>query len=269
MPDQFLYTYQPRLDEHERLKRRLEAGFGRDRQLRRFYLDLTDLPEKLDKPRYSGTDSISATNNGLVYEPVSSLSGPGGRKRTGASCEAVAHFVPPPGNDPNDGQWELCTMITAYAQALGTLWLKLPLTRLEIADLPRKCARGQASRRWCALTKDDRTAPRILYVDDEAASVPWGWLGTLPLSSETVLCLRNIALNRDRDVDNLDPRHLIFDNCYLNEVCANELLGRFHHLETLVLFETFVEDFTRMLVILPTTVRRVHVLQQDVHFPDP
>ncbi|KAG0660227.1 hypothetical protein C6P46_004681 [Rhodotorula mucilaginosa] len=28
--DQFLYTYQPRPDEHERLKRRLEAGFGRD-----------------------------------------------------------------------------------------------------------------------------------------------------------------------------------------------------------------------------------------------
>ena len=53
--DQFLYTYQPRPDEHERLKRQLEAGFGRDRPLRRLYLDLSDLPE--DNFNFSGLTS--------------------------------------------------------------------------------------------------------------------------------------------------------------------------------------------------------------------
>ena len=42
--DQFLYTYQPRPDEHERLKARFDAGFSRQRPIRRLYLNLTRLP---------------------------------------------------------------------------------------------------------------------------------------------------------------------------------------------------------------------------------
>lgn len=70
----------------------------------------------------------------------------------------------------------------------------------------------------------------------------------------------------DRDVDDLDPLHLIFDKCWLEAAAATELLGRFHHLETLVLFETEVDNFVQTLLALPTTIRRVHSLQQDVHF---
>lgn len=110
------------------------------------------------------------------------------------------------------------------------------------------------------------TSPRRLYIDDDAAIVTWGWLGTLPLSSETVLFLRNIGLDTDMYINDLDPRHLIFDKCVLNAVSANELLGRFHHLETLVLYKTDVEDYMRTLAKLPMTIRRVHVLQQDVYY---
>jgi hypothetical protein len=145
--DQFLYTYRSQPDEHERLKARLEAGFaGRDRSLRRLYLDLSDLPSDIDRREKPGADSVSTEVNGRVCMPVSSIGGPGEPERTGArtqeqACEAVAHFIHPM-MDPYGGHWELCAMITTYAQALDTLWLKLPLVRLEIADLPRESATG-------------------------------------------------------------------------------------------------------------------------------
>ena len=37
---QFLYTYRRRSDEYERLETRLEAGFGRDRSIRRLYTSI-------------------------------------------------------------------------------------------------------------------------------------------------------------------------------------------------------------------------------------
>ena len=145
--DQFLYTYRARPDEHARLKSRFEAGFaGRDRPLRRLYLDLGCLPEQSNRRKEAGIDSVSVMIKGRVYGPVSAISGPGSPNRTDPSCEAVAHYVHP-ANDPYNRHWELCTMITTYAQALNTLWLKLPLIRLEIAGLPRECATGRVSKR--------------------------------------------------------------------------------------------------------------------------
>ena len=148
--DQFLYTYKPRPDEHDRLKMRFEAGFGRDRLLRRLYLDLSRLPEQIDKRKKPGSDSISATIDGRVYRPVSSISGPGnlgqvGTTGQGQACEAVAHYVQ---NAPAQiSNWEVCAMITAYCQALDTLWLKPPIVQLDIADLPRKFVRNRTSNR--------------------------------------------------------------------------------------------------------------------------
>jgi hypothetical protein len=81
-----------------------------------------------------------------------------------------------------------------------------------------------------------------------------------------VLFLRYIRLPMDRNVDNLNPLHSIFDKCWLEAAAATELLGRFHHLETLVLFETEVDNLMQTLLALPTTIRRVHLLQQDVNF---
>lgn len=57
LQDQFLYTYRARHDEHERLKKQVEAGFGRDRPVRRFYLDLTRLPADIHDRNVPGTDS--------------------------------------------------------------------------------------------------------------------------------------------------------------------------------------------------------------------
>ena len=123
--DQLLYTYRRRPDEYERLKARFEAGFGRDRPLRRLYLDLSRLPSDVDCRKECGSDSVSATIDGRVYGPVSSTSGPGGPEQVGSkaqeqACEAVAHYVQP-ASDSNGGRWELCTMITSYSQALDTL----------------------------------------------------------------------------------------------------------------------------------------------------
>ena len=58
--DQFLYTYRSQADEHERLKARFEAGFSRDRSLRRLYLDFSHLPSTIPERREPGTDSVSA-----------------------------------------------------------------------------------------------------------------------------------------------------------------------------------------------------------------
>ena len=138
--DQFLYTYRPHDDEYARLGRRLEAGFGRDQPVHRFYLDLSHLPRAIYGRRGAGTDSVSATINRRVYEPVSSISGRGGPKQVGSKgqeqgCEAVAHYVQ---NDPaRYGHWELCTMITGYSQTLDTLWIRLPNVELNIKNLPR------------------------------------------------------------------------------------------------------------------------------------
>jgi hypothetical protein len=139
--DQFLYTYQPRPDEHARLKTRFEAGFaGRDRPVRRLYLDLSRLPDDVHGRIEPGTDSVSVTEEWRVSGPISLAEGPGGPEQAGTSaqeqaCEAVAHFVLEHIFDT--GHRELCTMITDYSQALDTLWLRLPYEDLDIKNLPR------------------------------------------------------------------------------------------------------------------------------------
>ena len=161
--DQFLYTYKPRPDEHDRLKARFEAGFGRDRSVRRLYLNLSRLPRDVDRREECGSDSVSARIDGRVYGPVSSTSGPGNLEQVGTTaqvpaCEAVAHYVQK--STARVGKWEVCAMITAYCQALDTLWLKLPIIQLDIADLPRESActwtRISAT---LALTKADERVP--------------------------------------------------------------------------------------------------------------
>ena len=143
--DQFLYTYHRRSDEHERLKARFAAGFGRDRLVRRLYLDLSDLPAHIVSRTRPGTDSVSTTVNGHVCNAISLASVPGGAGGGGTriqkqGCESIAHYVQ---NDAaHHDHWELCAMITSYSQALDTLWLKLPPMRLDISALPRECGRG-------------------------------------------------------------------------------------------------------------------------------
>ena len=144
--DQLLYTYRPRPDEHERLKRRVEAGaFSRERPLRRLYLDLSNLPTDIRERTASGTDSVSAFIDGRLYGTLSQASVPSDLEQVGTTvqgeaCEPVAHFVQPQDEPLYAGRWGLCAMLTTFCQALDTLWLKLPHIRLDIADLPRECA---------------------------------------------------------------------------------------------------------------------------------
>ena len=142
--DQFLYTYKLRSDEHERLKARFEAGFaGRDRPLRRLYLDLSDLPADIRNRTKPGTDSVSSTINGRVCGPIALASAlcdtEGGAAYDQEACDAVAHFVRREASRYN-GHWELCPMITSYSQALDTLWLKLPWLNLNINHFTRASA---------------------------------------------------------------------------------------------------------------------------------
>jgi hypothetical protein len=148
--DQFLYTYHTRPDEHERLEKRFEAGFGHNRPLRRLYLDLTRLPTDINEREEPGTDSVSVTVKGHVIPPTSLLSRSDDPEQVGSKAreqasEAVAHYVYP-ANDSNDGRWELCTVITSYSQVLDTLWVKLPYLDLNIKNLP--CASAVDSVPW-------------------------------------------------------------------------------------------------------------------------
>lgn len=76
--DQLLYTCQPRPDEHERLKTRLEAGFGRDRPLRRLYLDLSELPQEPRNLEEPGTLSVSFAAHQQYFGSMSVIEGPRG-----------------------------------------------------------------------------------------------------------------------------------------------------------------------------------------------
>ena len=124
----------------------------------------------------------------------------------------------------------------------------------------------------CTKRGSPQTAPRILLLDDllddDGANVEWGWFRTLPLSSETVLFLRNIGIDTVRDTGDLDTRHLVFDKCWWADLSATDLLVRFHQLETLVLFETEGHDLVWLLADLPTTMRRVYLLQQEIRIDE-
>lgn len=84
--DQFLYTYHPQPDEHERLKTRFEAGFGRGRPLLRLYLDLNKLPaiEELEEP---GCYSVSITVEGHDYQPTFLLSASSDTRQVGTRAQ--------------------------------------------------------------------------------------------------------------------------------------------------------------------------------------
>lgn len=165
--DQFLYTYHQRADEHERLKKRFEAGFGANRQLRRLYLDLTGLPKDIDERTKPGADSVSATIDGRVYGAVSLPSGPSpaeaGTSAQEQACDAVAHFRQYEDHS-NIVYWSVCAMIATHSEALDTLWLKPPLHDLNIEDLHRASAISdiQFKERKTDESKSCRSASRSL-----------------------------------------------------------------------------------------------------------
>lgn len=139
--DQFSYTYRRRSDEHERFKTRFEAGFGRDRPLRRLYLDLTRLPSDIHDRNGPGTDSVFALLRLRTYEAVSDTSGLSNPAEVGTSikgrmCDAVAHFCQFDDHPRSDDYWVLCEMISDRCQSLDTLWLMPPSLQLNITNLP-------------------------------------------------------------------------------------------------------------------------------------
>jgi hypothetical protein len=108
-------------------------------------------------------------------------------------------------------------------------------------------------------------APRILYIDDGKIDGTWGYLGSLPSSSKTVLFLRNTGLGMEEDDGDLDICHLILDNCWAISASAADLLDRCRRLETLVFVETETDDLVSTLASMPRTVRSVHVLDGYIY----
>ena len=82
-----------------------------------------------------------------------------------------------------------------------------------------------------------------------------------------MLFLRNIVLDAKGHDGDLDARLLVFDKCWWADPSAGNLLVRFHQLETLVsyVFGKFIDDFVCLLASLPTTIRRVHVLEDSFY----
>lgn len=109
----------------------------------------------------------------------------------------------------------------------------------------------------------------MLYIDDGAVGDPWGWFGSLPLASETVLFLRNIDISAQGTEGGYDTRHMILDNCWATEISLCTVLDRFPHLETLVFFDTVIDfhdqigDLASKLIALPTPIRHVHIIEHN------
>lgn len=99
----------------------------------------------------------------------------------------------------------------------------------------------------------------MLYIDDG--------VGGVPVSSETVLFLRYMEIFRDVNDGDLDPHQLVMDQCWASEPSLRQLLLRFHRLETLVLFQV-EEALLSMMTALPTTIRRIQILQHDIDIDD-
>lgn len=91
----------------------------------------------------------------------------------------------------------------------------------------------------------------------------WGWFGLLPLSNETVLFLRNIRLCAEGSERGYDTCHMIFHGCRATEGALSAVLNRFPCLETLVFFEPKVDNLGSVLNVLPTPIRRVHILERN------
>ena len=140
--DQLLYTYRSRRDEHKRLQTRFEAGFGRDRPIRRLFLNLTYLPADIHERIELGTGSVSATIDGRVYGAATLTSGPddtgeGSTSVQEPAFDAVAHFTQDEDYSTVHDHWTLGATITARCQSLDTLWLMPPALKLDISELPR------------------------------------------------------------------------------------------------------------------------------------
>ena len=265
---QFLYTYRRRSDEYERLETRLEAGFGRDRSIRRLFLDLTRFPDKSRQESAPGTKSTYCSWRGRDYAPSSLIHGAGDTQVQRQACDVVASFFRPEITLPTSGQWELCPMITAYSQVLDTLWLKSPPWILDIADLPRECVKGPVSERLLMSPADlltDATAPRVLCLDDPGHRLRW-CTTKLPVSSKTKLFLRNIDLGGNRGLDELAMRQIVFDKCRSSHGSASNVLRGSRRLETLILSETEDDDDIKWtLATLPPSIQIVHISQHNVN----
>lgn len=82
----------------------------------------------------------------------------------------------------------------------------------------------------------DVAAPCLLYIDSTVFDNQWGWFGLLPLSSETVLFLRNFKLRTEGSTGGYATRHMVFYGCWTEASWSSlyDILVQFHHLETLV-----------------------------------
>lgn len=92
----------------------------------------------------------------------------------------------------------------------------------------------------------------------------WGSFGLVPISSEMVLSLRYTCLCPQADNRDVDLRHLILSNCWAVDGSVGAHLRRFHHLETLVAFESDFRSVVSTVAALPTSIRHVHILEQMV-----
>lgn len=108
----------------------------------------------------------------------------------------------------------------------------------------------------------------MLCIDDGVVGVPWNSLGTVPLSSETVLFLRRVGFHTGTDDGNFDTRQLVIDQCWPAETTLSDLLLHFHRLETLVITGTEDDDLVSTIVALPTSIRRVHINRCDAKVGD-
>lgn len=68
------------------------------------------------------------------------------------------------------------------------------------------------------------------------------------------------------DNPHFNTRHLIFDTCDIANM--ERLLRQFHRLETLVLFDTNTYHLFSSLFALPTTMRRVHIMEHNSYLEE-
>ena len=109
----------------------------------------------------------------------------------------------------------------------------------------------------------DPAAPRVLYIYDDDYFGTWGYFGSLPISSKTALFLRNMILDMEgnaSDLSALDLRQVVFDRCSSRDARVCDLLEGFHRLETLILSAGGTSDPVTLMVMLPASIRRVHLL---------
>ena len=125
----------------------------------------------------------------------------------------------------------------------------------------RVCAPPSRQAKLLTKLRSECTAPRLIEVDNPTRSAEWDSFAQLPLSQRTTVLSRRTFLDWGFDNPPFPMLHLLLDNC--GAFIISEMLPNYPQLEGFVSYESLAVDCAEDFAWLPSSLRRIHILQKD------